>query len=222
LDKIIHVWICNHYHLRPHKGLYGRTPFAVWEESARVFPPQLKFNSGDLEIEFSNFDSSSLQHYGIDLNTFTYSSPQLNHLYRKLPERSKVQVKWPEVNAGHIWVWDPLEEEYFKAQNNDEQFDGLTVTQAKAAKKAKTSGDPRYRQTNADAKSINKDICDTALADKKLKVRRKGARSSNKTSKDSRGQSAAPQADFFDTHTVETQPFQDGFVVEVEVPEVES
>jgi putative transposase len=225
LDRIIHVWICKHYHLRPHRGLYGRTPRAVWDESAKAFPPQLKFNARDLEIEFSNFESCALQHYGVDLNTFVYSSSRLNQLFRSLPSRSRVQVKWPTVNAGHIWVWDPLSEEFFKATNNDEQFDGLTVVQAKTAKKAKASGDPSYRQTNADAKAINTDICKTAMADKKLKERRKGARLSNQTSNNSRGHEPLVVAISAEEESQPSRPsahhLNREYKIEVEVPEGE-
>jgi putative transposase len=85
LDRMIHVWICQVYHQRRHAGLDGRTPIAVWRESAAVFPPQLKANSEDLDIEFSQIDSRVVQHYGLDLNTFVYVSPRLLTLRRMLP-----------------------------------------------------------------------------------------------------------------------------------------
>lgn len=140
LDRLIHVWICQVYHQRPHSGLDGRAPIAVWREGAAAFPPQLKANAEDLDIEFSQAETSALQHYGIDLNTFKYVSPRLLTLRRMLTEGASVDIKWPAYDAGHIFVWDRISEEYFKVPNKDKQYVGLTVEQAKAAKKATRRG----------------------------------------------------------------------------------
>ena len=186
LDRLIHVWICQVYHLRPHAGLDGRSPMAVWREGAAAFPPQLKANSEDLDIEFSQVDSSALQHYGIDLNTFKYVSPRLLTLRRMLPEGAHVDVKWPAQDAGHIFVWDRIKEEYFKVDNKDKQYNGLTVEQAKMAKKAKANAEPSSQLAIASAEGVVRDMAEAALKDKKLKNRKKGARQANQTSEKSR------------------------------------
>lgn len=186
LDQMIHVWICNVYHRRPHGGLDGRAPLDVWNEGAEAYPPQLKMNRHDIDIEFSEVKQCALQHYGIDLNTFVYASPRLALLRRMLPKDTGVTVKWPRNEAGHVWVWDTTANEYVEVPNKDAEYAGLTVEQAKAAKKRKAEGSPDYRQTNAEAKAINADIVESALADKKLKIRRRGARHGNQTSDDYR------------------------------------
>ena len=186
LDRLIHVWICNHYHLRPHRGLDGRAPLTVWQEGAKAFPPQLKMNAEDVDIEFSELDKSKLQHYGIDLNTFIYSSARLLTLRRLLPEGSSVTVKWPRNDVGHVWIWDPIEQEYFMAKNSKEEYAGLTLPQAKAVRKAKSAGDLNHDQTRAEAGEIVRGIVAAAASDKKLKTRRRGAKLANSTSKDSR------------------------------------
>ncbi|MBY0233951.1 MAG: integrase, partial [Burkholderiaceae bacterium] len=171
LDRVIHVWICQVYHLRPHAGLNGRAPMTVWREGAKAFPPQLKANSQDLDIEFSQVDSSALQHYGIDLNTFMYVSPRLLTLRRMLPEGARVDVKWPAQDAGHIFVWDSINEEYFKVGNKDKEYAGLTVEQAKIVKKAKAKSDPNSQLARASAEGAIREMADAALKDKKLKNR---------------------------------------------------
>ncbi|KRB24777.1 DDE-type integrase/transposase/recombinase [Rhizobacter sp. Root16D2] len=186
LDQMIHVWICDVYHRRPHAGLDGRAPIDVWNEGAQAYPPQLKMNRADIDIEFSDLKQSALQHYGIDLNNFVYASPRLALLRRMLPKDAGVTVKWPRNEAGHIWVWDTTANEYFEVPNKETEYAGLTVEQAKAAKKRKAEGSPDYRQTNAEAKAINAETVAAALADKKLKARRRGARHDNQTSDDFR------------------------------------
>lgn len=186
LDRLIHVWICQIYHQRPHGGLDGRAPIAVWREGVAAFPPQLKANAEDLDIEFSQVDSAALQHYGIDLNTFVYVSPRLLTLRRMLPEGARVDIKWPAYDAGHVFVWDRISEEYFKVANKHKQYAGLTVEQAKAAKKAKAASEPTSQQAIATAEAVVRDMADASLKDKVLKNRKKGAKFDNQTSEKSR------------------------------------
>lgn len=186
LDRIVHRWVCNVYHQRPHRGLDGRTPLAAWNEGAESHPPQLKLNYDDVEIEFSQVADSALQHYGIDLNTFVYVSPQLLTLRRTLPSNAKVTVKWPLHDAGHIWAWDPHLSLYFKVNNKDAQYSKLTVAQAKAVKKAKAEPKSDYARTNATAKDIIRNEVDQAQKAKRLKDRKAGARLADHTSARSR------------------------------------
>lgn len=183
LDRLIHVWICNVYHLRPHRGLGGRAPLTVWHESAKAYPPQLKMNAEDVDIEFCEIAESKLQKYGIDLNTFVYSSTRLLTMGRLLPEASKVNVKWPRNDVGYVWIWDVTAQEYFKVLNKEPEYSGLTLDQAKAARAAKSAGDPSYAQTRTEATAIIRDQIAQAAESRKLAVRRKGRRLANQTSR---------------------------------------
>lgn len=84
-----------------------------------------------LDIELSQSDQRDLHHYGIEINSFSYASQRLATLRAMLPKKSKVDLKWPDDDAGHIWVWDPIANEYFAVPNKDPQYAGLTVEQAK-------------------------------------------------------------------------------------------
>lgn len=183
LDRIIHVWICMKYHVRPHLGLDGRAPITVWRELAKIDPPQLKMNVTDIEIEFSEVTESRLQHYGIDLNSFVYRSPKLLTMGRLLPAKPTVSVKWPRHDVGHIWVWDTISNEYMKVPNSRPEYAGLTLEQAKTARKAKGAGDPSYAQTQAEAGSIIRGLVAEAEAASTLAKRRRGSRLGNRTSR---------------------------------------
>lgn len=202
LDRLIHVWICQVYHLRPHAGLNGQSPISVWRKSAEAFPPQLKANKEDLDIEFSQTTSSALQHYGIDLNTFVYVSSRLLTLRRILPKGARVDVKWPSHDAGHIFVWDSLNEEYFRVNNKNPDFAGLTVDQAKAAKNAQASAEPYSQLAIAKAQGIIREKVDVLMRDKALKTRKKGARLANQTSEMHR-HSRADQAELAGSSSVD-------------------
>ncbi|MCV2363134.1 integrase [Paucibacter sp. DJ1R-11] len=219
LDRAIHVWICQVYHLRPNAGLNGRAPMTVWREGAKAFPPQLKANAEDLDIEFSQVCTSALQHYGIDLNTFVYVSPRLLTLRRMLPEGTRVDVKWPAQDAGHIFVWDRLNEEYFKVGNKDKEYVGLTVEQAQVAKKAKAKADPNSQLAQASAEAVIREMADSALKDKKLKNRRKGTRLANDTTEVSRRPAAAAERSDETSIEAPLQPNQEN--VTTTTPEIE-
>lgn len=186
LDRIIHVWICNKYHVKEHRGLDGRAPIEVWRHMAKANPPQLKMNAADIDIEFSEITSSRVQSYGIDLNTFVYRSPQLLLLRRVLPANPVVHVKWPRNDVGYIWVWDSVGDQYIKVQNTEPEYAGLTLDQAKAARKAKTDGDPSYVQTQAEAGAIIRGMVAEADRSTKLAQRRQGGRLAHRTSRQAR------------------------------------
>ncbi|NYH17841.1 Mu transposase C-terminal domain-containing protein [Paraburkholderia bryophila] len=182
LNEMVHVWITSVYHLRPHKGLSGRAPIDMWKESAAAFPPALKCNADDLNIEFGQFNECALQHYGIDFNTFRYVSTELLALRRMLPAKQKVQIKAPYENAGLIWVWDPINSEYIRALNSDEEFNDLTIEQAKALKREYAKSDPHQR-TRANGKEMIREKANEQMRSKKLKERKRGARQLHITSK---------------------------------------
>lgn len=186
LDRIIHVWVCDIYHKRPHAGLDGRAPIDVWLEGAAANPPQLKLNKQDLDIELGEIASSAVQHYGIDLNTFVYRSNRLLTLRRMLPQGQKVAVKWSKNDVGYVWVWDEIQTEYMKVPNSEEEYFGLTLEQAKAARRAKAAGDADHQPVRSAAGVVIREMVDDALADKKLKSRKRGSRLGNRTSKESR------------------------------------
>jgi putative transposase len=182
LNEMVHVWITSAYHLRPHKDLSGRAPIDVWKESAVAFPPALKCNAEDLSIEFGDVDERPIQHYGIDFNTFTYVSTEVLALRRMLPAKQKVQIKAPYENVGLIWVWDPINSKYIRAANSDEQYDNLTLEQAKALKREYAKSDPHQR-TRANGEEVIRKKANEAMQSKKLKARKQGARLAHTTSK---------------------------------------
>jgi len=221
LDRMVHIWICNVYHPRPHGGLWGQSPISVWRQSAETMPPQLKMNAESLEITLAQRAESRIQKDGIDLNTFKYVSTELLMLRRMLPEKTKVDVKWPWHNAGHIWVWDPTETRYLTVPNRDRSLSRLTVDQAKAAKKALQSDVNGYRSVAGTAEEVVRGMTTAALADKKLKNRRNGARSANLTTKDTRV--LRPNVEPVLNHDVDptSKPGVDDLMFDVEVFDLE-
>lgn len=176
LDQAIHVWICMKYHQRPHAGLNGRTPLAVWTESAAVHEPQLKTSANELEIEFSGISERVLHAHGIEINGFQYSSARLAGLRALLPMGARVKCKAPLHDVGHIWVWDRIEEEYLRVENKDREFVGMGLEQAKAVIKAKAAQDRPPGLELAAAQQVLNGLVEEAQAHHKLKIRKQAQR----------------------------------------------
>lgn len=187
LDRVIHVWICNVYHQRPHRGLAGKTPLEVWNSDAQVYPPQLKMSPQEVDYEFAEVEEKPVHHYGIELNTFKYNCAALQDLRKALPMGTKVHVKWPRWNVGHIFVWNAISQAFFTVPNNREDLKGLSLDQAQAVTDAESS--PRRDLgvvAGRGSETIRKLEKEAAEATK-LKNRRKSGRLGLHTSDKSRG-----------------------------------
>lgn len=100
-----------------------------------------------------------------------------------LPNKPKVTVKWSKNDVGYIWVWDEIQSEYIKVPNANQEYAGLTLEQAKAAKKAHAASDVDQQPARAAARAVIRDMVTGALGDKKLKSRKRGSRLDNRNSK---------------------------------------
>lgn len=221
LDELIHIWLSEKYHRRPHAGLDGRAPIDVWNEGAKAYPPLLKMNRDDIDIEFCDIEERQLQHYGIDNNNFRYSSPELSLLSRMLSDSRTVTIKAPRYDVGFIWVWSQVDREYIRVPNTDEQYNGLTLEQSRVVKRRIAEGAPDYRLTNARADAVCNALVEEAQSDKKLKHRRRGNRLANKTSIPFRVELKGAEASHLqqqpagaESHTDRTEPLR----VIVEMP----
>ena len=211
LDRIIHVWICNVYHQRPHRGLAGKTPLEVWNSDVLIYPPQLKMSPQEIDYEFAEVDEKPVHHYGIELNTFKYNCVALQDLRKALPVGAKVHVKWPRWNVGHIHVWNAISQAFITVPNNREDLTGLTLEQAEAVKEAESGPkrDPGVVPGRG-SETIRK-IEQAAAQATELKARRKRGRLGHHTSDKSRGVAPQPVPEALPSEEVE-----DDFLLPVE------
>jgi putative transposase len=110
LERLIHVWIVDVHNQRPHAGVDGRTPSAVWAESAEVHhPPRRKVDVDTLDVELSEVDERSLGRGGIEINNNLYTSARLCMLRRMLrtvhalPVRHERRGKAPDKLCMSEW-----------------------------------------------------------------------------------------------------------------------
>lgn len=154
LERLIHIWIVDVYHSRPHSGLRGRTPSAVWAEGACLHPPQLKLNAEAVDIALAEVEERSLGRSGIEINNHKYSDERLCALRRMLPANSKVKVKHRKFDLGHIFVLDPFTNEYVRVDNVKDGFAGVSVEQDRMLVATQKQSDPDDARRIAPAEEI--------------------------------------------------------------------
>lgn len=190
LERLIHIWIIDVYHQRPHSGLEGRAPAAVWKESAQVFPPRLKMDADTIDLELCEIETRSLGRGGVEINNHRYTSEQLCALRRMLPKGSQVSVKFRRANLGHIFVMNPFNREYFRVDNIRDRYEEISVEQDALLRKARKAADPdsslqvasgeevirtRVEQLAASPKTKDRAVAAKVRGDSSSKVRRTGA-----------------------------------------------
>ena len=80
-------------------------------------------------------------------------------------------------------MWDPIGNSYIRADNKEDEYIGLTVEQAKLAKRAIADGPDEYRRTRAKAKDVIQQTAKDAMESKELKKRKRGARTADTASR---------------------------------------
>lgn len=212
LDRIIHVWICNVYHQRPHRGLAGKTPLEVWNSDVLIHSPQLKMSAREIDYEFAEVEEKPVHHYGIELNTFKYNCSALQDLRKALPMGAKVHVKWPRWNVGHIFVWNAISQAFITVPNNREDLKGLTLEQAQAVKEAESSPKRDLGVVAGRGSETIRKLEQAAAEATELKSRRKTGKLGHLTSDKARGiaQETGPSAAFSEEGEDDFAPAADG------------
>lgn len=126
------VWIVDYYHQKPHRGLGGRAPAQVWEESAREFPPSLPRSRDALNAVLGKRATRTIGRMGIEFEHLFYNSEELQMLRNRFPLRkdAEVQIVVDEDDLGRITVFDPYSHEPFPVPALDQEYAlGLTLHQ---------------------------------------------------------------------------------------------
>ncbi|THF58149.1 Mu transposase C-terminal domain-containing protein [Ollibium composti] len=104
--KTVIVFIVDNYHLRPHRGLEGRTPYAKWEQLAKAgLPPSP--SDEQLAVAFGLWRRGrTVSKHGVDFVGISYNSRQLGLLHELVGKKKVDMVVDPE-DLGHVYVLIP-------------------------------------------------------------------------------------------------------------------
>ena len=129
LREMLHKWIIDVYLQTPHRGITD-TPAHRWQTEMNGLPPPLPKSAGELDIVLGMTAQRVAFHYGIELEGLKYNGPELGGLRRRMKPGAKVEITFDPGDLGHINVFDPLNETYFRVPAVNESYaNGLSLWQ---------------------------------------------------------------------------------------------
>lgn len=135
LREIIHIWIIDYYHQRPHKGL-GDTPAHAWKIETAGMDIRLPANPRELDAVLGKIASRRLTLKGIEINNLFYNSREAADILRQQGTELDVTVRYSEDDLGHIHILIPGANEYLLVPAVDLEYaKGLTLWQHRVCKR---------------------------------------------------------------------------------------
>lgn len=105
LRLIIHKWIADYYHQKPHRGLGDVTPAAMWASSITPDEIALAHNPAEIDMLLGKAVLDKIvSHKGIEINNLLYNCPELMQLRRERGDTFKVEIRVDESDIGHLYV----------------------------------------------------------------------------------------------------------------------
>lgn len=135
LREIIHVWIVDYYHQRPHKTL-GDTPAHAWHVETVGLDIPVPSDPDELKAVLGKASSRRLTHKGIEINSLFYNCPAVQEVSRRLGCDLTVTVRYQEDDLGEIHLLVPDTDEYLAVPALDQDYArGLTLWQHKVCRR---------------------------------------------------------------------------------------
>jgi putative transposase len=116
LEQLLHLFLLDIYAEDFHRGLQD-IPARRWEKlTDSGFFPRVPTSATQLRILLGRVTYRTIQHYGIDLHTLRYNSPNLAPLRQRMKKRNdkQVKVKYDPTDLSRIYVFDPDEQRYLE------------------------------------------------------------------------------------------------------------
>ena len=178
LTHVLVKWIVDQYHKQPHRGLKGRTPLEVWQESEKNTVIELPAFPRQLESIVGIDDTRTLFHYGLEHDKLFYNSTLLQTLNLKVEGTRKLQLRAFEHDVSYIAVFHPDLKEFIEVPAVDQEYaSGVNrhVHQLVCAETRKRFTDAWTRTQLLSVKAEIQAIVDEAIRAKKVATRKKVA-----------------------------------------------
>jgi putative transposase len=193
LERIIHMWVCDVYHNKVHRGLKAR-PIDVWERDAAIEPVPMLDDLGRLDFILGEGVERTLFHYGVELHggQQRFNSKALALVFSACGN-VRVRVKFHRSDISKVWVEHPATKDYIEVPNIDQEYSrGLTLEQHQFIQaRAKVDAEGRVdRDALFAAKAGIQGEIQRLMDSKLMRDRKRGARLSGQNSgqvRDSQG-----------------------------------
>lgn len=178
LTHVLVKWIVDQYHKQPHRGLKGRTPLEVWQESEKSTVIELPAFPRQLETIVGIDSTRTLFHYGLEHDKLFYNSPLLQTLSLKVEGTRKLQLRAFEHDVSYIAVFHPDLKEFIDVPAVDQEYAGGVnrhVHQLVCAETRRRFTDAWTHAQLLIVKAEIQAIVDEAIRAKKMRTRKKVA-----------------------------------------------
>ena len=136
LKEVLHKWVADVYHQRPHSSLDHNSPASFWINAIDPSDILLPDNTTQLDALLGKTEHRVLTHKGIELNGLFYNSSELGDLRRKLGDKLKVDIRVDDSNLGSIVVLSPDKKQIYTVPAlKPEYANGLSSFQHKICKR---------------------------------------------------------------------------------------
>jgi putative transposase len=122
LKLILHTFIVDVYHHKPHRSLDGMSPDTVWRNAITEQEIPLPDDPTRLEAILGRVDQRVLTHKGIEYEGLFYNSPELAGLRRRLGDKLTVQLRIDDSDLSHLHVLAPDNSTIFKVPCLDQDY----------------------------------------------------------------------------------------------------
>lgn len=129
LREMIHVWVVDYYHNRPHKTL-GDTPAHAWHIETVGLDIAVPADPEELKAVLGTIATRRLTHKGIEINGLFYNSPSVQLICRRIGMNREVKVRYQADDLGEIHILAPDTDTYMAVPALDIDYaKGLTLWQ---------------------------------------------------------------------------------------------
>ena len=176
LDEVIHNWICDVYHQTPHRSTL-LPPAMLWRDLIDTTNQQLPESAEVLDIKLGSIETRTLFRYGINLNNLNYNSSELQALNRNKGNIT-VTIRWDRSDLGYIHILDEHTKEYIKVPCTWFGYaNGISLWLHKEIRREAEKRVGEENQVKLDeAKARIRAICEKAMSNKRLSIRKNAAR----------------------------------------------
>ncbi len=183
LKEIVHLWIVDVYHQKPHRTLM-LSPDVAWQSTVAPEDIPLPDDLDRLDAILGRAESRKLTHKGVEVDGLFYNSPELTSLRMKLGSKLDVEVRIDGGDVGQIIVLAPDQATMFRVPALAATYaKGLTSWQHRVCKRYALREFQKYDPASwLEAKEKIAQIIREEFMHKKQKTRAKIARFQGSTS----------------------------------------
>lgn len=197
LLHIVHKWVVDVYHQRPHRTLQT-PPAQMWRSSIASEDILLPEDPARLDAILGRRERRILTHKGVELNGLFYNSPEMTALRMQLGEKLDVELCVDDGDIGKLVVLSPDKKRMFVVPALAQSYaNGMNTWQHKVCKRYAAKEMGKYDSTGwLEAKERIAKMIDNEFALKKArgKTRARAARYAHGGNSSTAATSTTPQS----------------------------